>query len=222
MVAVQGPRAIETHPQAGGLKYYTAAVGPVPDADGLQVVSRTGYTGEDGYELILPAEQVEEFCFFLTEKQVAYRFDFPVTPCGLGARDTLRLEAAMPLYGHELSEDLDPLQAGLGWAVKFDKGDFVGRDALLKRQADASRPIRVGVRLNGRRAAREGCPVLAGGRPVGRVTSGSFTPTLQQSIAMAYVEPGQAAAGTALEVDIRGTTEPAAVVPLPFYQRPKG
>jgi aminomethyltransferase len=216
MLAVQGPKAIElcrglfdTDP--GRLHYYYAAA---TRCRGQQcVVSRTGYTGEDGIEVMLGAAHVAA----LADELVARG----AVPCGLGARDTLRLEAAMPLYGHELTEEIDPLQAGLGWAVKMEKGDFVGRAALLKRRDDPTRPRRVGLELSGRRAAREGCPVLHNGRAVGAVTSGSFAPTLQKSIAMAYVEPAAAAAGTALEVDVRGKTEPARVVPLPFYKRAK-
>ena len=127
----------------------------------------------------------------------------------------------MPLYGHELTEEIDPLQAGLGWAVKLNKGDFVGRDALLRLQQDGSRPVRVGLELEGKRIAREGAAVLGGGRPVGRVTSGTFAPTVQKALAMAYVEPESAAAGTALGVDVRGKAEAARVVGLPFYRRPK-
>jgi len=218
MVALQGPRAIETMPEASKLKYYFAQVSEIPARDGIQILSRTGYTGEDGYEIILPKEYVEEFVFVVTEKQTAWRFGFPVLPCGLGARDTLRLEAAMPLYGHELSESIDPLQAGLGWAVKFDKGDFIGREALLKLK-DQSRPKRVGLELEGRKAAREGCSVLAEGKAIGTVSSGSFAPTLEKSIAMAYVQPDFAGAGTPLAVDIRGTEAAAKVVPLPFFKR---
>ena len=126
MIALQGPNAIRTNPEAGKLKYYFASMAEIPDHDGMQIVSRTGYTGEDGYEIIVPSSYVEELVFILTQKQTAWRFDFPVLPCGLGARDTLRLKAAMPLYGHELNDNIDPLQAGLSWAVKFDKGDFIG------------------------------------------------------------------------------------------------
>jgi aminomethyltransferase len=144
-------------------------------------------------------------------------------PCGLGARDTLRLEAAMPLYGHELTEAIDPFQAGLAWAVKLDKGEFVGRGALkMAQELNHGRPQRVGLEVEGKRAAREGCGVVLGdGRTVGTVTSGSFAPFLEKSIAMAYVGPEHAAAGTRLFVDIRGTVTPAAVVPLPFYKRKK-
>jgi aminomethyltransferase len=139
--------------------------------------------------------------------------------CGLGARDTLRLEAAMPLYGHELSEEIDPLQAGLSWAVKMDKGDFVGRAALQRRQHDHNLPIRVGLEVQGKRLAREGADIKNQGECVGRVCSGTFAPTLQKAIAMAYVVRKVAMPGTALEIDIRGKVEAARVVPLPFYKR---
>jgi len=220
MIALQGPRAVESNEVAQGLKYYFASVAEIRDRDGFQIVSRTGYTGEDGYEVIVPKEYVEEDVFFLTEKQTAWRFDFPVVPCGLGARDTLRLEAAMPLYGHELTDTIDPFQAGLAWAVKLEKGDFVGRDALRKLQV-SPKVTRVGLELTGRKAAREGCPILKGSAKVGMVTSGSYAPTLEKSLAMAYVAPEHAAPGTALTVDIRGTEAPATVTPLPFYKRSK-
>ena len=220
MVALQGPRAIESNSDAARLKYYFAEVTDIPGHDGTQIVSRTGYTGEDGYEVIVPKEYVEEFVLLVTEKQAAGHFDFPVVPCGLGARDTLRLEAAMPLYGHELSETIDPFQSGLAWAVKLDKGDFIGRDALVKLKEKPKR-VRIGLKLEGRKAAREGCTVLANGKAIGVVSSGSFAPTLEKSIAMGYVPPEHAAVGTALTVDIRGTETPAVVVALPFYKRTK-
>ena len=217
MFAVQGPRALEicrglTEADAGQLSYYFAT--PTRYHDKGCVVSRTGYTGEDGIEIMAPAGQAVELWEELVRRGAK--------PCGLGARDTLRLEAAMPLYGHELSEEIDPFQAGLGWAVKMDKGDFIGRDALLRRRDDASLPRRVGLELEGRRAAREGSAVLSDGRTIGRVTSGTVTPTLNKAIAMAYVEPAQTAVGTSFVVDVRGKTEPARVVALPFYRRPKG
>ena len=143
-------------------------------------------------------------------------------PCGLGARDTLRLEAAMPLYGHELTEEIDPLQAGLGWAVKLQKRDFIGRSSLLMARELLGRSgrQRIGLILEGKRAAREGCSVVLGdGRAVGVITSGSFTPTLQKSIAMGYVDVAHSAVGTRLNIDVRGKIEPAQVVQLPFYKR---
>jgi aminomethyltransferase len=216
MVAVQGPKAVElcrglTDADPSQLAYYYAAATRCKGQN--CVVSRTGYTGEDGLEFMVKAEQGPDLWNELQRRGAK--------PCGLGARDTLRLEAAMPLYGHELSEDIDPLQAGLGWAVKFDKGDFVGRAALLRRQQDPTRRPRVGLELEGKRIAREGAAVLRDGKEVGRVTSGSLPPTLNKVVAMAYVDPAWTPVGTACEVDIRGKPAPAKVVPLPFYKRPK-
>jgi aminomethyltransferase len=215
MVAVQGPKALQicqglTEADASQLKYYFAA--PTRYKGKQCVVSRTGYTGEDGIEILI----ADDAAIGLWEDLLSRG----AKPCGLGARDTLRLEAAMPLYGHELTEEIDPLQAGVGWAVKFDKGDFIGNAAIKKRQGEG-RPVRVGLVLEGKRAAREGCAVLNGDQTVGRVTSGSFAPTLQQSIAMAYLPPALAVEGTTLKVDIRGDKVSAKVVKLPFYQRAK-
>jgi aminomethyltransferase len=216
MIAVQGPKALAVcqglvPTDIEKLGYYYAAPTTYKGKPG--VVSRTGYTGEDGVELMVGAAQAVEVWEELIARQAK--------PCGLGARDTLRLEAAMPLYGHELSEDIDPIQAGLAWAVKFDKGDFIGRAALLQRKEERGLRQRVGLELAGKRIGREGCAVLAEGREVGKVTSGTFSPTLNKSIAMAYVEPDWAVAGTAVGVDVRGKTEAARVTPLPFYKRPK-
>lgn len=217
MLAVQGPKALSIcaglfDADPGALKYYHAVA---TRCRGEQcVVSRTGYTGEDGFEVMIGSAHLPSLADELVQRGAA--------PCGLGARDTLRLEAAMPLYGHELDEETNPLQAGLHWAVKLQKGDFLGRAAMLRAQElVAGGRQRVGLTLEGRRAAREGCPVLSEGKAVGRVTSGSFTPTLEKSIAMAYVDTGQSAAGTRLEIDVRGNREPATVVPLPFYKRKK-
>jgi aminomethyltransferase len=216
MVAVQGPRAVErcrglTAADAGALPYYYAA--PTTYHGKNCIVSRTGYTGEDGLELMVGAGQAVELWEELVSRGAR--------PCGLGARDTLRLEAAMPLYGHELNEEIDPLQAGLGWAVKFDKGDFIGREALLRRREDATLRRRVGLELEGKRIGREGAAVLRDGKEIGRVTSGTFAPTLGKVVAMAYLDPGAAAPGTACAVDVRGKPEAARVVTLPFYRRKK-
>jgi len=140
---------------------------------------------------------------------------------GLGARDTLRLEAAMPLYGHELSEQIDPYQAGLGFAVHLKNRQFVGHAALTEAKAATDRPCRVGLLMDGRRVAREHFPVLAAGEVVGEVTSGTFSPTLERPIAMAYVRSDVAEVGTGVEVDIRGRAVSAEVVALPFYRRAK-
>jgi aminomethyltransferase len=212
MIAVQGPKALaqcagmfEADPAR--LKYYFAT--PTRYKGKGCVVSRTGYTGEDGLEIMVSKAQAVELADDLVSRGAV--------PCGLGARDTLRLEAAMPLYGHELTEAIDPIRAGLGWAVKLDKGEFIGRPALAD---PAKRPQRVGLELTGKRAAREGSPVLsAPGSPVGAVTSGSYAPWLDKSIAMGYVPDQYTPPGTDLWVDIRGTLTAATVVSLPFYKR---
>jgi aminomethyltransferase len=228
MIAIQGPRAVgiveqtlRTDVPLSGMKYYYGrmlAVSATPFQSSM-VVSRTGYTGEDGFEIMCPADRVVNLVEGLTA--TARQLGWELKPCGLGARDTLRLEAAMPLYGHELGEDIDPFQAGLAWAVKLDKGDFIGREALLRRRDDPAPRQRVGLALEGKRIAREGAALLHEGREVGRVTSGTFGPTVGQSIAMAYVERTLTLPGTALSVDVRGKAEPARVVPLPFYRRAK-
>jgi aminomethyltransferase len=213
MIAVQGPQALAlcrglTEADAEQLAYYFAT--PTRYHGKGCVISRTGYTGEDGIEIMSSATNAVELWEDLVRRGAK--------PCGLGARDTLRLEAAMPLYGHELGEDIDPFRAGLGWAVKMDKGDFIGRDALVQRRADTILPRRVGLELAGRRAAREGSAIMC----EGRVSSGTVTPTLNKAIAMAYVDPAYTAAGTVCTVDVRGKTEEARVVPLPFYRRKTG
>jgi aminomethyltransferase len=216
MVAVQGPKALElcrglTDADAEKLAYYYAQ--PTQYRGKACVISRTGYTGEDGIEVMIGKAYALELWEDLITRGAK--------PCGLGARDTLRLEAGMPLYGHELTDQIDPLQAGLNWAVKFDKGDFIGRDALLRRREDPTRRQRVGLEIEGKRIARENAAVTADGREIGTVSSGTFAPTLGRAIAMAFVEPASAAAGTSCEVDVRGKPAPARVVPLPFYRRPK-
>jgi aminomethyltransferase len=214
MIAIQGPRAQElcrgVTPAALDLLPYYHATRTTYRRQPC-VISRTGYTGEDGFELTVSAD--------LGWQAWEELLDRGAKPCGLGARDTLRLEAGMPLYGHELNEDVDPFQAGLGWAVKLDKGEFVGRQALIRLAQDKSRPQRVGLELEGKRIAREGAPVTRDGKPIGRVTSGTFSPTLSRAIAMAYIDPAHTAPATRCEVNVRGTPVPARVVPLPFYSR---
>ena len=218
MIAVQGPAALATvgplfDAPLDGLKYYHLATGRVlGDVDA--VLSRTGYTGEDGIELIVNAESAVRVWSALLDSGKAHG----IAPCGLGARDTLRFEASMPLYGHEMNEAVNPYAAGLGWAVKLGKGDFVGRDALTGFKAKPGQ-TRVGLELEGKRIARQGSEVFHDGEPAGLVTSGTFAPTLGKSLAMALVDPPSAAAGTRLTVDVRGHNEPARVVPLPFYKR---
>jgi aminomethyltransferase len=218
MIAVQGPRALATLSKVydgplDSLKYYFIAtkgqmLGTTTSA------SRTGYTGEDGFEVIVPNDRAEAAWNALLE---AGR-EFDIRPCGLGARDTLRFEAAMPLYGHELTESINPYAAGLGWAVKLKKGDFVGRDALRKLKANPGQ-CRVGLALDGKRIARQDCAVKRDGRVVGAVTSGTFSPTLARSLAMAIVDPASSTLGQRLTVDVRGHDEAAEVTGLPFYRR---
>lgn len=218
MIAVQGPAALETlQPIAtvpiGPLRHYQSAMGRVADAE--CIISRTGYTGEDGFELMVPAPQAERIWTTLLDRGSSRG----ILPCGLGARDTLRFEAGMPLHGHELSTSINPYQAGLGGFVKLEKGEFVGRAALREIRAHPG-SLRVGLHLEGKRIARQGSPVLLEeGRPVGTVTSGTFSPTLESSLAMALVEPTCAPLGTRLAVDVRGHAEPARVVRYPFYRR---
>jgi aminomethyltransferase len=221
LVAVQGPRAAElltplTDVDLTALRYYAIAEGHACDRPAL--VARTGYTGEDGFELFVDWDDALPVWDALLEAgQTA-----GIQPCGLGARDTLRLEAGMPLYGNELGLDTNPYEAGLGRVVKLDKPvGFIGRAAL--EQIAASGPARqlVGLVVHGRGIARHGYPVHAVGEPepVGVVTSGAPSPTLAMPIAMAYVPPQMAAIGTMVEVAIRAARVEAEIVPLPFYKR---
>lgn len=218
MIAVQGPKALALASEIvgtdlSGMKYYTASDMSYQGITGI--VSRTGYTGEDGFELVTPSAETERLWTMLLEKGTASG----IMAAGLGCRDTLRLESAMPLYGHELNQQIDPITAGLGFAVKLDKQEFIGKTALEAIKSAGVSKVRVGLILEGRRIAREESPVLVGGQEVGVVTSGTFSPTLQKVIAMAYVTKSASAVGTRLEVSLRGTTVPAEVVALPFYKR---
>ncbi|GIG20820.1 aminomethyltransferase [Cellulomonas chitinilytica] len=236
LVAVQGPRAeaivtsltdeADQREAVSALKYYTATDATVAGVEAL--VARTGYTGEDGFELFVDADQAPA----LWRALLAAGEPHGLVPAGLSARDSLRLEAGMPLYGNELDRTTTPHDAGLDRVVKLDKVDdegrplpFVGR-AALEARADAE-PTRtlVGLEGLGRRAARHGYPVLASADPgaavVGTVTSGAPSPTLGHPVAMAYVDPASAEPGTELAVDVRGRAEPVRVVALPFYRRPR-
>jgi aminomethyltransferase len=225
LIAVQGPAspgilASLTDADLDGLKYYAGLPGTVAGVPAL--IARTGYTGEDGFELFTAPVHAEQVWRALTEAGAPEG----LIPCGLSCRDTLRLEAGMPLYGHELSTSLTPFDAGLGRVVKFEKeGDFVGRAALAEAaERAATNPPRklVGLVAEGRRVPRAGYQVVADGEVVGEVTSGAPSPTLGKPIAMAYVDAAYAEPGTAgVGVDIRGTHEPYEVVALPFYKRQK-
>ncbi|MBW8820664.1 MAG: glycine cleavage system protein T [Streptomyces sp.] len=225
LIAVQGPQAPGilaslTDADLDGLKYYAGLPGTVAGVPAL--IARTGYTGEDGFELFVAPADAEALWQALTKAGEPAG----LVPCGLSCRDTLRLEAGMPLYGHELSRELTPFDAGLGRVVKFEKeGDFVGREALAEaatRAAENPPRVLVGLIAEGRRVPRAGYAVVAGGEVIGEVTSGAPSPTLGRPIAMAYVDPAHATPGTAgVGVDIRGSHEPYEVVALPFYKRQK-
>ncbi|MEU6734884.1 glycine cleavage system aminomethyltransferase GcvT [Streptomyces physcomitrii] len=228
LLAVQGPEssgilASLTDADLDGLKYYAGLPGTVAGVPAL--IARTGYTGEDGFELFTEPQHAEKLWQALTEAGA----DKGLVPCGLSCRDTLRLEAGMPLYGHELSTALTPFDAGLGRVVKFEKKSgevpFVGRESLLAAagRAEQDPPRRlVGLIAEGRRVPRAGYPVVADGKVIGEVTSGAPSPTLGKPIAMAYVDAAHAEPGTpGVGVDIRGSHEPYEVVALPFYKRQK-
>jgi aminomethyltransferase len=212
VIAVQGPVARE---RLATVAPEAAAVGRfrVAEVDVLgrrAVVAGTGYTGEDGVELAIDADHATAVWDAV--------LDVGVTPAGLGARDTLRLEAGLPLHGHELGPGVTPLQAGLGWVVSWDKGEFRGRKALAdERDRGVARRLR-GLEVEGRRPPRADQAVVSGGAPIGRVTSGNYSPTLERGIALAFLPP-DVEEGSEVAVDVRGSEVPARVVPLPFYRR---
>ena len=176
-------------------------------------IARTGYTGEDGFEIMVDAEVGKELWRKL--------LDAGVVPCGLGARDTLRLEAAMALYGQDIDDNITPLEAGLGWVVHLDtKGDFIGREVLEQQKASGVSKRLVGLEMQGRHIARHGYPVIFEGETVGEVTSGTLSPTLNRPVALAFVPAKLAKIGQELEIEIRGKNYPASVVKKPFYRSP--
>jgi aminomethyltransferase len=215
LVALQGPRAQDllqqvTEAQLAELPRFHA-VGPVRVAGVRAWVSRTGYTGEDGFEILTDWHRVEAVWEALV--------DLGAVPCGLGARDTLRLEAGYLLYGADLDESTSPLEAGLGWTVKLDGREFVGAASLRRQKEQGVQRRMCGLVLEGRHIARAGSPVLSGGQRVGRVTSGTFGPWVQRSIALAYLPPELAVPGTRVQVEVRDRLVAAEVVKLPFYRR---
>lgn len=221
LIALQGPRSAQllqplTDLDLSKLKYYYAAEGGVDGAHAE--IARTGYTGEDGFELFVQASDAER----LWNRLESAGETVGLRPAGLGARDVLRLEAGMPLYGHELDEQITPLQAGLGWAVKLDKPEFVGRESLLAQQRRGDYDRIAGLIMDGRAPARAGYAVYHNGIAVGEIRSGSPAPSVGgRNIATALVRPPAAVAGEKIEVEIRGQRHPATVVALPFYKRKK-
>jgi len=218
LIGVQGPRAVGlvarlTSAAVGDVKYYAFIEGKV--ADVACVISRTGYTGEDGFELFCGTEDAVRLWRALLDEGQADG----IRPAGLGARDTLRLEAGMRLHGNDIDANTNPLEAGLDWTLSLDK-DFIGRDAIVQaRQRGLSRVL-VGFKMLDRSIPRHGYAIVKNEQRVGTVTSGNVSFTLGYNIGMAYVPPGLAKAGTRFGVDVRGTAAPAEVVALPFYKRP--
>lgn len=221
LLALQGPRAqivlqALTGIDLAAVKYYWFAHGEVAGVRGT--VSRTGYTGEDGFEIMVPSALAWRVWDALLQ---AGRTE-GLVPCGLGARDTLRLEAAMRLYGNDIDDTTTVLEAGLGWIVGWEKPEFLGRDALHAQKARGPARTLVGFAVATDRAiARRGYAVLHDGQVVGTVTSGTYAPFLKKAIGLAYVPTALAAPGTSLDIDIRGKYARATIVPLPFYKRPK-
>lgn len=224
LLALQGPRAAPLLSAVAGRDL--APLRPFHLIEALSIagvrvtLSRTGYTGEDGFEIACPWDDAPIVWAVLVKMGPPHG----VVPAGLGARDTLRLEAGLMLYGQDIDETTSPLEARLGWTVKFEKADFVGRAALLQQRTDGAPRRLVGIETTsgtGRGIPRHGCAINADGQRVGEVTSGTFSPTLKRPIAMGYVPAGASAPGTAIDIDVRGNPAPAQVVRLPFYRRPR-
>jgi aminomethyltransferase len=222
-LALQGPEALGilarlTDVELSEIKYYHFTEGEV---DGVPaIVSRTGYTGEDGFEVYAAADKAEQIWNKMLDAG-NYGADTGVLPCGLAARNTLRLEAGMALYGHEIDESTTLLEANLGWICKLNKSDFIGRDSLLKQKEQGIRKRLVGFELTERGIARDGQEVVVNGERAGKVTSGSPAPFLKKNIGMAYVPTEFANDGQPIQIDIRGKLVGGEIVKTPFYQREK-
>ncbi len=216
LIALQGPLAVKTlqdliEPDITTMTAFSHRTVSINGSTAF--IARTGYTGEDGLEIMLEPAAARQLWQSLLEAGV--------TPCGLGARDTLRLEAAMSLYGQEIDETITPLEAGLSWVVNLqDRGDFIGRSVLERQKAEGVKRRLVGLEMSGRYIARHGYPVIFEGKEVGKVTSGTLAPTVSKAIALAYVPKSLSKTGQKLEVEIRGKTYPATVVKKPFYRSP--
>src|SRR5580658_6531042 len=223
-IAIQGPKAVDvlqklTDADLSAVKFYWVTRGTLCGLKNI-LIGRTGYTAEDGFEIYIPSDEA-------TSARVWYAIleagkEFGAVPCGLGARNTLRLEGCLSLYGHEISDTINVWEAGLDRFCKMEKPDFIGRAALEKAKADGVKKTLVGLEMVDRGIARDGYKVLDdGGHEIGYVTSGSPAPFLKKNIALAYLPPTQAAIGTTVKVEIRGQGVKAQVVPTPFYKRPK-
>jgi aminomethyltransferase len=219
-LAIQGPRGKDilqrlTPVALDSIHYYHFTFGKVSGVDCL--IARTGYTGEDGFEIYFAPEHSEK----LWRDLMHAGGPAGMIPCGLGARNTLRLEAGMCLYGHEIDDTTTPWEAGLGWICKMEKAPFLGSDVLAQQKKDGLTRKLVGFEMLDKRIGRDGYPVLIGGQEVGRVTSGGPAPFLKKNIGMAYVPPDSSAVGTNIVISIRGQGEAARIVALPFYKRPQ-
>lgn len=222
-IALQGPDALAilqqfTETPLAEIKYYHFREGQV---DGVKsIISRTGYTGEDGFEVYAAPDKAEQLWNKMLDAG-GFGSDDGVLPCGLAARNTLRLEAGMCLYCHEIDETTTLLEANLGWITKLGKGDFIGREPLARQKEEGVKQKLVGFEMSDRGIARDGQDVFIDGQHLGRVTSGSPAPFLKKNIGMAYVPVAFANAGQAIEIDVRGKRVGAQIVPLPFYKRAK-
>jgi aminomethyltransferase len=219
-IAVQGPSALKTlqkltRSDLAAIRYYWFADGEVSGQPAR--IARTGYTGEDGFEIYVAPEHAEARWNELLE---AGR-EFGIKPCGLGCRNTLRMEAGMALYGHEIDASISPLEAGLQWIVKFDKGDFLGKAPLERQRAEGLKRKLIGFEMRSRGIGRDGYEVRVAGEPAGWVTSGGPSPTLNKNIGMCYVPAAQAQPGLGIEVVVRNQPVDAVTVPIPFYKRVK-
>lgn len=218
LLAVQGRHAQDTLQKLTAvhlseIKYYWLAPGEVAGVPAL--ISRTGYTGEDGFEIACDARHTVK----VWEALFQAGREFKIEPIGLGARDTLRLEMKFCLYGNDIDQTTNPLEAGLGWITKLDKGDFIGREAIANAKAQGLHRKLVGFELPGRHLARHGYAILKDGATIGQVTSGTFSPSLQKAIGMGYVATTHSAVGTEVAVDVRGRSLAARLVTTPFYRR---
>ena len=219
-IAVQGPRAREiaqtlTDVDLAEIKYYHFTAGTFDGVDAI--ISRTGYTGEDGFEVYANREHAEK----IWRDLLAAGEQFGILPCGLAARNTLRLESAMSLYGHELSDTISPLEANLGWICKLNKGEFIGREAMAKLKAEGLQRKLVGFEMTDKGIARDDCEVYVGDEKVGYVSSGSPAPFLKKNIGLAFVPVEFAKTGQEITIDVRGKKLAAVIVPTPFYKREK-
>ncbi len=223
-IAIQGPRGVDvlqklTDADLAAVKFYWVTRGTVCGLKNI-LIARTGYTGEDGFEIYIPSD--EQTSARVWNEVLEAGKEFGVLPCGLGARNTLRLESKLPLYGHEISDTINVWEAGLDRFCKMEKPEFVGRDALAAAKTLGPQRTLVGLEMTERGIARDGYRILnSSGQAIGYVTSGSYSPFLKKNIALAYVPPQSSASGSEVMVEIRGQGVKAQVVPTPFYKRPK-